>query len=141
MMPTLLLTDALIWLLVFGVLAYARSVVKNPLSRASWGLVFQSKIASASLVVLLLAVLITLLDSVHLRLNAEQQSRYASPIISVLDVALGPLAYQREKSYSAPLATRSLSKETMEVDGKPVRDYARSPTAHREAETAKAHRG
>ena len=53
MMPTLLLTDALIWLLVFGVLAYARSVVKNPLSRASWGLVFQSKIASASLVVLL----------------------------------------------------------------------------------------
>ena len=125
MMPTLLLTDVLIWLLVFGVLAYARSVIKNPLSRASWGLVFQSKIASASLVVLLLAVVITLLDSVHLRLNAEQQSRYASPIISVLDVALGPLAYEREKSYSAPLATRSLSKETMEVDSKPVRDYAR----------------
>ena len=59
MMPTLLLTDVLIWLLVFGVLAYARSVIKNPLSRASWGLVFQSKIASASLVVLLLAVVIT----------------------------------------------------------------------------------
>lgn len=125
MMPTLLLTDVLIWLLVFGVLAYARSVLKNPLSRASWALVFQSKIASASLVVLLLAVVITLLDSVHLRLNSEQQSRYASPIISVLDVALGPLAYEREKSYSAPLATRALSKETMEVNGKPVRDYAR----------------
>ncbi|BET25679.1 peptide/nickel transport system permease protein [Limnobacter thiooxidans] len=125
MMPTLLLTDALIWLLVFGLLAYARSVIKNPLSRASWGLVFQSKIASASLVVLLLAVVITLLDSVHLRLNSEQQSRYASPIISVLDVALGPLAYEREKSYSAPLATRALSKESMEVDGKPVRDYPR----------------
>ncbi|MCZ8015800.1 MAG: ABC transporter permease [Limnobacter sp.] len=125
MMPTLLLTDALIWLLVFGLLAYARSVIKNPLSRASWGLVFQSKIASASLVVLLLAVAITLLDSVHLRLNSEQQSRYASPIISLLDVALGPLAYEREKSYSAPLATRALSKEAMEVDGKPVRDYPR----------------
>ena len=36
MMPTLLLTDVLIWLLVFGVLAYVRSVLKNPLSRASW---------------------------------------------------------------------------------------------------------
>lgn len=125
MMPTLLLTDVLIWLLVFGVLAYVRSVIKNPLSRASWGLVFQSKIASASLVILLLAVLVTLLDSVHLRLNSEQQSRYASPIISVLDVALGPLAYEREKSYSAPMATRALSKETIEVEGKPVRDYAR----------------
>ncbi len=125
MFPTLLLTDVLIWLLVFGVLAYVRSVLKNPLSRASWALVFQSRIASASLVVLLLALLITLLDSVHLRLNAEHQSRYASPIVSVLDVALGPLAYQREKSYSAPLALRALSKETIEVDGKPVRDYPR----------------
>ena len=125
MFPTLLLTDILIWLLVFGVLAYVRSVLKNPLARASWALVFQSRIASASLVVLLLALFITLLDSVHLRLNAEQQSRYASPIVSVLDVALGPLAYQREKSYSAPLALRGLSKETMEVDGKPVRDYPR----------------
>ncbi len=125
MFPTLLLTDILIWLLVFGVLAYVRSVLNNPLARASWSLVFQSKIASASLVVLLLALLITLLDSVHLRLNAEQQSRYASPIVSVLDVALGPLAYQREKSYSAPLALRGLSKETIEVDGKPVRDYPR----------------
>jgi peptide/nickel transport system permease protein len=125
MIPTLLLTDVLIWLLVLGVLAYARSVIKSPLSRASWGLVFQSKIASASLVILLLAVVITLLDSVHLRLNVEQQSRYANPIISVLDVALGPLAYEREKSDSAPLATRALSKETMELNGKPVRDYAR----------------
>jgi peptide/nickel transport system permease protein len=123
--PTLLLTDILIWLLVFGVLAYVRSVLNNPLARASWALVFQSKIASASLVVLMLALLITLLDSVHLRLNAEQQSRYASPIVSVLDVALGPLAHQREKSYSAPLALRGLSKETIEVDGKPVRDYPR----------------
>lgn len=125
MTPTLLLTDALIWLLVFGVLAYVRSVLSNPLSRASWALVFQSKIASASLVILLLAVFITLLDSIHLRLNSEQQSKYSTPIISVLDVALGQLAYQREKSYSAPLATRALSKESMEVNGKPVRDYPR----------------
>jgi peptide/nickel transport system permease protein len=36
-----------------------------------------------------------------------------------------PWAYQREKSYSAPLATYSLSKETMEANGKPVRDYVR----------------
>ncbi|HEX4843103.1 MAG TPA: ABC transporter permease [Limnobacter sp.] len=125
MTPTLLLTDILIWALVLAVLAYIKNVVASPLQRASWGLVFQSKIASASAVVLLLAVLITLLDSIHLRLNAEYQSKYNTPIISVLDVALGPLAFQREKSYSAPLATRALSKETLEVNGKPVRDHAR----------------
>ncbi|WP_370262033.1 ABC transporter permease [Limnobacter sp.] len=125
MTPTLLLTDMLIWALVLAVLVYVKNVLGSPLQRASWALVFQSKIASASAVVLLLAVGITLLDSVHLRLNAENQSKYNTPIISVLDVVLGPLAYQREKSYSAPLATRALSKETMELNGKPMRDYPR----------------
>ncbi|HEX4880284.1 MAG TPA: ABC transporter permease [Limnobacter sp.] len=125
MTPTLLLTDILIWALVLAVLVYVKNVLGSPLQRASWGLVFQSRIASASAVVLLLAVLITLLDSIHLRLNAENQSKYNTPIISVLDVALGPLAFQREKSYSAPLAIHGLNKETMDVNGKPVRDYPR----------------
>lgn len=125
MTPVFLLTDILIWLLFFGMLAYVRVVIKSPLSRASWSRVFQSKIASASLVFLLLVLFITLLDSVHLRVNAEQQNRYGSPIISVLDVALGPLAYEREKSYSAPMATRALNKESMEVNGKQVRENAR----------------
>ncbi|HEY1058407.1 MAG TPA: ABC transporter permease [Limnobacter sp.] len=125
MTPVLLLTDALIWLLVLLVLAYARSVWRNPLSRASWSLVFESSIATASAVVLLVAVGIALLDSVHFRVTAEQQTKYGVPIVSALDLSVGPLAYQREKSYSAPLATHGLSKETLQVDGKPVRDYPR----------------
>lgn len=125
MTPYFLLTDILIWLLVVAVLFYVRSVLKSPLQRASWGTVFQSRIACASLVVLLFAVLVTLLDSIHLRLNTENQNRYGSPIISVLDVALGPLATQREKSYSAPMAIYGLSKETIETPEGPVRDYPR----------------
>ncbi|GLR26771.1 ABC transporter permease [Limnobacter litoralis] len=121
----LLLTDWLIWLLVLGVLFYVRQVVKNPLSRASWHLVFQSRLASASVIVLLFAVGITLMDSVHFRVSVKDQARYTSPIVSGLDLALGPLAWQREKSYSAPFALTGLSKEVELVNGKPERVYPR----------------
>ncbi|MDX1670557.1 MAG: ABC transporter permease, partial [Limnobacter sp.] len=125
MTPYFLLTDIFIWLLVLGIVVYARSVMASPLSRENWRLVFQSKIASSCAVILAFALGITLLDSIHLRLNADHQAKYGSPIISVLDVAVGELAYERETSYSAPLATRALSKSTIETDSGPIRDYAR----------------
>ena len=125
MTPYFLFTDWFIWLLVAGVVFYCRIVMNNPLSRASWALVFQSRIAMSSMVILLFAVFVTLLDSVHFRLDSEAQSRYSTPIVSALDLSLGPLAYQREKTYSAPLATRSFSKETMQVNGAIGRDYPR----------------
>ena len=125
MTPFFLLTDFLIWLLVLGLLAYARAVLANPLLHASWRLVFQSRIAVGSFVLLLFAISIALLDSVHFRVDSQAQTRYAAPIVSALDLSLGPLAYQREKSYSAPFALFGLNKEPVEVNGKPTRDYAR----------------
>lgn len=125
MTPYFLLTDLFIWLLVLGIAIYARSVVSNPLARENWRLVFQSKIATSCAVILSFALGITLLDSIHLKLNADQQAKYGSQIISVLDVAVGPLAFEREVSYSSPLATRALSKTTLETDAGPIRDYAR----------------
>lgn len=125
MKPMFLLTDVLIWLLVGLVLWYARRAWGNPLARSSWGGVFRSKIASASFVVLTLMMFVALLDSIHLRVEGKDQSKYGSPVISVLDVAVGPMAYQREKSYSKPLAMHGLNKELVVVDGKPQRDYPR----------------
>jgi peptide/nickel transport system permease protein len=125
MTPYFLLTDLFIWLLVLGIAWYVKSVMSSPLSRENWRLVFQSRIASSCSVILVFALGITLLDSVHLKLNAEQQAKYGSPIISVLDVAVGELAYERETSYSAPLAIRALSKSTLETESGPIRDYAR----------------
>lgn len=125
MTPHFLITDILIWFLVFCVLVYVRQVVSNPLNRENWKLVFQSRIAASSAVVLAFASLITLVDSVHFKLNAEGQAKYGTPIISALDLALGPLAYQRETSYSAPLATRELSKKAIDTPNGPVRDYPR----------------
>lgn len=125
MTPHFLITDILIWFLAFCVLVYARQVLGSPLNRENWKLVFQSRIAASSAVVLALASLITLVDSVHFKVDAEGQSKYGTPIISALDLALGPLAYQRETSYSAPLATRELSKKAIDTPNGPVRDYPR----------------
>lgn len=125
MTPHFLVTDLLIWFLVFCVLVYVQQVVSNPLNRENWKRVFQSRIAASSAVVLAFASLLTLVDSVHFKLNAEGQAKYGTPIISALDIALGPLAYQRETSYSAPLATRELNKKAMDTPNGPVRDYPR----------------
>lgn len=125
MTPVLLVTDVLIWLLLVMVLAYVRQVMSSPLLKQSWSLVFQSRLACISAVLLAVALLVTLLDSVHFRADPARQSRFGSPVISALDLTVESLATQREKSYSAPLATRALSKETMEREGRPVRDYPR----------------
>lgn len=121
----LLLTDYLIWLLVLAVVYYAKQVLANPLSKDNWRLVFQGPIAAASATVMGAALLITLADSVHFKLNAELQRQYGTPVISLLDRMVGPLAYQKETSYSAPLATRELNKKAMDTPSGPVRDYPR----------------
>ena len=50
---------------------------------------------------------------------------YSIEALSVLDLALSHLRERRERTYSAPLATRLYSKEQMELDGKTVRDFPR----------------
>ncbi len=120
-----LLTDFFIWLLVVGLFGYGRSVYRNPLALENWRLVFQSKIAIVSSLVLALALSIALLDSIHFKLDAQRQSAYGSPIVSLLDVVVGPLAYERETSYSAPLAIHALNRSAVETKLGTVRDYER----------------
>jgi peptide/nickel transport system permease protein len=77
--------------------------------------VFRSPAAMASLVVLGAYVALGLLDSLHFRPTLEQKadapSAYASEVLSVLDLGLAHLRGRGEKTYSAPLATRSYAKE------------------------------
>jgi peptide/nickel transport system permease protein len=80
-------------------------------------------------------VSIGLLDSLHFRVRLEQAGSagavsYSPEVLSVLDLALSHLRERRERTYSAPLATRLYSKELVEITegpdaGKQVRDYAR----------------
>jgi peptide/nickel transport system permease protein len=129
--PVILHTDALIWLLVAATVAYAWYCSRHEHLAAPWARVFRSPAAVASVVVLALYLVVALADSLHYRPALEQKDSkvaavYAVEVRSLLDLATSHLRSRAEKTYSAPLATRSFAKEQIErEDGKIERDFPR----------------
>ncbi|OAI52190.1 peptide ABC transporter permease [Betaproteobacteria bacterium SCGC AG-212-J23] len=126
--PVLLWTDLLLWLLVAGTAIYVWYCYRRPHLAAPWGRVFQSRTAIASTVVLAAFVGMTLADSLHFRprigSGSEGAAQYSNEVLSVLDVAFAYLRERRERTYSAPLATRLYAKDQIESStGAPTRDY------------------
>src|SRR5687768_10615148 len=124
-MPFPLWTDVLLWLLIAAVALYAWYCARRPHLAAPWRRVFQSQAALVCSVVLAGFVIVGFLDSLHYRPRVENGQGYSPEVLSVLDLALKPLRERRERTYSAPLATRLYSKEQMQVEGKTVRDFPR----------------
>ena len=130
-MPVILATDALVWLLAAALVALALYCRSQPHLAAPWSRVFSSRAAMASLVVLGCFATVGLLDSIHYRPALEAKAgmkgtAYSSEVLSLLDVALARLKGRGEKTYSAPLATRSYAKELVELpDGKQAREFPR----------------
>ena len=88
----------------------------------------------AAAAILACFALIGLLDSLHYRVAlppqanapADAKTQYGVEVFSALDALLSPLRLSREKTYSAPLATRLYNKETIDQpDGTQRRDYPR----------------
>jgi len=129
-MPVVLVTDVLVWLLMAVATGYAFYCRRHPHLAVPWARVFRSAAAMASIVVLWVYVGLGLLDSLHFRPALEQkgteQRAYSSEVLSVLDLAFSHLRGRGEKTYSAPLATRSYAKEQIELpDGRQMRDFPR----------------
>jgi len=130
-MPVVLWTDALIFLLVAIATGFALYARGKPHLRAPWRHVISSRMGSAAVVVLAAYIIIGLLDSVHYRLPLENRDdaaeiHYAVEVLSVLDALLGPLRTQTEKTYSAPFATQLFTRETVQhPDGSQTREYPR----------------
>ena len=123
-------TDALIYLLVVLAGTFAWYTRRHAHLRAPWRRVVSSRTAMGALVVIAVYVLIGLLDTLHFRPPSGQDSngkaRYASEVMSVLDVIASPLREHREKTYSAPFATHLYARETIEQPGGgQVRDFPR----------------
>ena len=124
--PFPLFTDWLFWLLIVAVALYARYCASRPHLAVPWKRVFQSKAAVISSVVLAVFVVIGFLDSLHYRPRLQgSEAHYSPEVLSVLDLALSHLRERRERTYSAPLATRLYAKEQMQSEGKTVRDFPR----------------
>ena len=124
----LLWTDAAVWLLTAGLVAYVWHVRRRPNLRANWRKVFCDAPALASSVVLVACLAVTLADSIHYRPllpaaagTAGSGDAYDTRTRSVLDGALAGLVDARETTYSVPLGAVSFTKETLEVAGRQER--------------------
>ena len=134
-LPVILWSDLLIWLLVLAGIALGVASSRNPPLRAAWRRMGQSRRGMAAATVLVAFVAVALLDSLHYRSRLEsadagQPTAYAVEVLSLLDALATPLRTRVEKTYSAPLATRSYAKEFVDAraaDGSvhPVRDFPR----------------
>jgi peptide/nickel transport system permease protein len=129
--PVLLWTDGLIFLLLALALGFVVLAARRPHLRTPWRRVARSRVGMGAAVVLGAYVAVGLLDSVHFHPALPQAERsagrtHSDAILSLLDLLLGPLRAQQEKTYSAPLAAYSFAKENLTLpDGRSVRDYPR----------------
>ena len=124
--PVILATDLLLWALVAAAAFYAGYCRRRPHLAAPWQRVFQARAAVITSVVLVCYAVVGLADSLHFRPRLEGGKAYSPEVLSVLDLALAGLRERREKTYSAPLATRLYAKEQIELpDGKLTREFPR----------------
>ena len=128
-----LATDVALFILLAGLALYIWHVRRSPDLKATWRSVFRDAAAMSALVILSTFLAIAALDSIHFRpllppapgAAANAAPAYSTRTFSVLDQLLMTQIEGTEKTYSAPLSYRQFTKESMEVDGKPVRDYPR----------------
>ncbi|MGQ0656765.1 MAG: ABC transporter permease [Chromatiales bacterium] len=122
-------TDALLFVLLAVVLAFAWHARRREHMRAPWRQVTRSSLGMASAVVLLAYLAVALLDSLHFhpRLpGAGAPARYSPAVTSLFDVLAAPLREQAEESYAAPFATHLFTRETVDFpDGTQRRQYPR----------------
>jgi peptide/nickel transport system permease protein len=136
--PVILGSDALIFLLVASLVAFAIHLSRDPLTRQKWRKVFRSGIGVSAFTIILFYVLIALLDSLHYRqalpaseamttdeeMAAGSEVHYSQEVKSLLDWVLADLHSRDEKTYSAPFATRLFVKENMTLaDGTTSRAF------------------
>lgn len=127
-LPHFLWSDVVVWSMVTVAVILAIHVRRSPPQRAAWARVGQSAAGMAAATVLAVFVAIGLLDSLHFREAAGTRDGrvvYGGELRSALDVLLRPLRERRERTYSAPLATRAYAKETVQINGVEQRIYPR----------------
>jgi len=129
----LLWSDALIFLLVVALVAFFINLRRDPQTRERWSQVFGSRLGMVTFVVIMSYVLVALVDSLHFRnaLAPEPGQKgevvyYDNNVRSLLDVALGDMGEQHERTYSAPFALESFEKQNMKDEqGNAMRDFPR----------------
>lgn len=126
--PVLLWSDALFFALILVSVAGIAWARTQDHLRSAWQRVAASRVGMASATILAVFLVVAVLDSLHYRPRLSgAQDKYAVEVLSAFDALLLPLKANTEKTYSAPLATHSFAKETVEgADGAAAgRDFPR----------------
>ncbi len=134
--PVFLITDILIFLLVFLITAFFLYAMRKPHLRKPWRQVVRSKAGVISMMVLMVYISIGILDSMHFHPKVENHStgdsesssevQYSGEIQSVFDLIVADIRNSTEKTYSAPFAAYLFAKETVQLDdGSKIREYPR----------------
>jgi peptide/nickel transport system permease protein len=126
-------SDVVVVLTLVLLVIYGFRIRSSVNLRATWLKVLRDQAAICSGVVLTLFFAVAVIDSFHFRLalknaegaGADQQQAYSTRTESLLDVALAREVAGRETSYSAPLAIRAFTKDSVTVNGEIVRTYPR----------------
>ena len=114
-------TDILVWTLVAVAVSGSWMLLRSPVSRQKWVMIFRSKIAMASAIVLMFYLAFALLDSVHFKINKPNGG---APIVSLLDMAMAHQKDFSERTYSAPFATHEYTKSiVVDAAGKSTQRY------------------
>ncbi|MEO5697165.1 MAG: ABC transporter permease [Burkholderiaceae bacterium] len=114
-------------------LLYGLRVRSSANLRATWLKVLRDPAAICSAVILVLFFAVAVIDSLHFRralpaaagAGAQQSQAYATRTESLLDVVLARQVAGRETTYSAPLAMRAFTKDSVDVNGTIERIYPR----------------
>jgi peptide/nickel transport system permease protein len=130
MMPVILWSDALVFVLLAVLLAMTGYVRRHEHLLLPWRRVAQSGVAMVSLLLLSLFVLVGLLDTLHYRVALPDKNGaeavYSPEVLSVFDKLAEPLRLHTEKTYSAPLAVTLYAKESVtDAQGRVLREYPR----------------
>ncbi len=115
---TLLWTDIMIWILLFAIVAWGWMIARSPQVQKQWHTIFKSSIALSSAIVLLFYLLFALMDSIHFRFDNS------SNMVSLLDMAFEHRIKNRERTYSAPFATKEYTKDiAIDKNGETIQIY------------------
>ncbi|HEY3323730.1 MAG TPA: ABC transporter permease [Planctomycetota bacterium] len=122
--PYFLWSDLLIYGLVLLMGLWLFFALRREYWRVALRQVSANRVAMISFGILCVYGSIALLDTLHFK-RINKDNPQGGNITSVLDIVLEPLRAGTEKTYSAPFATRAFAMETVQRDGRQVREFPR----------------
>lgn len=123
-------TDAVLWLLVLGLIGYVVYVLRTEELARKWRKVLNNKTAVTAAAVLSVFFAAALADSVHYRralpaTDGAAVAAWDTKTVSLLDALVGEKIAGRERSYSAPFSLYDFDKTTVVTEEGPKRVHAK----------------